>query len=97
LALTADQLYFIAVSVNTTGTTAGPLCVSATTGNTTGRIGVLPKSWPGNLDIDLGFMDGGFAQFAVTNGALPDPAATIAVQAAWTGGFPLFFLDNNNA
>jgi hypothetical protein len=39
----------IAVSVDTVGTTAGMHCMSATTG----RIGVLPQSWPGNLDIDL--------------------------------------------
>ncbi len=36
-------------------------------------------------------------QFAVTSGALPDPAATLAVQGAWTGGMPAFFLDNSNA
>jgi hypothetical protein len=97
LTLSANQLYFAAVSVNTTGTTAGCLCFSPTVAATTGLIGVLPKSWPGNLDIDLGYIDGAFAQFAVTTGALPNPAATIAAQAAWTGGFPLLLLDNNNA
>jgi hypothetical protein len=97
LTLLKDQLYFIAVSVNATGTVAGPLCMSPTIADTTGRIGVLPKAWPGSLTLDSGFMDGGFAQFAVTTGALPNPAATIALQTAWTGGMPLFFLDNNNA
>jgi hypothetical protein len=97
LSLTANQLYFIAVSANTTGTTAGLLCIAPTVAATTGLLGVLPKSWPGSLDIDSGYMSGGFAQFAVTAGALPDPAATIAVQAAWTGGFPMFFLDSSNA
>lgn len=97
LTLSKDHLYFLACSVNTTGTTAGVLCMNATTAATTGQIAVLPKSWPGNLDIDTGYMDGAFAQFAVTTGALPDPAATIAAQAAWTGGMPLFFLDNSNA
>lgn len=97
LALTAGQLYFIAVSVNATGATAGPLCMSTTISDTTGRISTLPKSWPGNLDIDAGYLTGAFAQFAVTAGALPDPAPTIAGQGIWTGGFPMFFLDNNNA
>lgn len=96
LSLSAGQLYLIAVSVNTTGTTAGVGCFSATTG----RIGVLPKSWPGNLDIDLStpIIDPvTLAQFTITGGTLPDPAATIALQAAWTGGMPAIFLDNNNA
>lgn len=95
--LVKDQLYIIAVTVNATGTTAGLLCIGGTISDTTGRIGVLPKSWPGNLDIDSGYIDGAYAQFTVTTGALPDPAATIAAQAVWTGGMPLFFLDNNNA
>src|SRR3990167_1497999 len=93
LALTAGALYFIAVSVDTTGTTAGMHCLSATTG----RIGVLPPSWPGNLDIDLAtpIIDPvAFCQFAVSTGALPNPAATLALQAAWTGGMPAIFLDN---
>jgi hypothetical protein len=93
LTLLADQLYFIAVSANTTGTTAGMLCMSPTIAATTGLIGVLPKSWPGSLAVSSGYIDGGFAQFTVVAGAMPNPAATIAVQAAWTGGFPAFFLD----
>lgn len=98
LALTAGQLYFLAVSVDATGTTPGLLCMSTTISAAgSGQINVLPKSWPGNLDIDLGFITGAMAQFAVTTGALPDPAATIAAQAGWNGGMPLFFLDNNNA
>ena len=92
LTLTTNQLYFIAVSAANTGTTAGILCMGATQAATTGTIGVLPKSWPGSLAVSSNYM-GGFAQFAVTAGALPDPAATIAAQAAWTGGMPLFFLD----
>jgi hypothetical protein len=98
LSLSAGQLYFIAVAVNVTGTTAGLLCVSPTVAATTGLIGTLPKSWPGNLDIDaLAIPPFAFAQFTVTNGALPATAPAIAVQAAWTGGFPAFFLDNSNA
>jgi hypothetical protein len=97
LTLTAGQLYFIAVSVNAVGTTAGCMCMSPTVAATTGLIGVLPKSWPGNLGIDLGYIKNGMAQFAVTTGALPATVPTIAAQAAWTGGFPAFWLDNNNA
>lgn len=97
LTLSKDQLYFIACSVNATGTTAGVLSMGPTIAATTGQIQVLPKSWPGNLDIDVGYMDGGFAQGAVTTGALPDPFPTVAIQSAWTGGMPLFFLDNSNA
>lgn len=97
LSLTAGQLYFIAVSVNVVGTTAGCLCMSPTQAATTGRVGILPKSFPGSLDIDSKHLTGAFAQFAVTAGALPATAPTIAVQAAWTGGFPAFWLDSNNA
>lgn len=93
--LTAGVLYFVAVSVNAVGTTAGCLCIGATTG----RIGVLPTSWPGSLDIDAAspiIQPFAFAQFPVTTGALPNPAATLVARAAWTGGMPAFFLDSNN-
>ncbi len=93
LTLTAGTLYFIAVSVDTTGTTAGIHCMSSTTG----RIGILPTVWPGNLDVDLAtpIVDPiGFCQFAVTAGVLPTTAPTLALQAAWTGGMPAIFLDN---
>jgi hypothetical protein len=97
LSLTADQLYFIAVSVNATGTTAGILAFTPTVAATTGQMTVLPKSFPGSLDIDSKYITGAFAQFAVTTGALPTTAATIATQAAWTGGMPAFWLDSNDA
>ena len=97
LTLTAGQLYFIAVSVNAIGTTAGCLCMSPTQAATTGQVAVLPKSFPGSLDLDSKHLKGAFAQFAVTAGALPATAPTIAVQGAWTGGFPAFWLDSNNA
>lgn len=93
--LTAGELYFVAVSVNAVGTTAGLQCI----GSTTGRIGVLPTGWPGSLNIDLAspiIQPFAFAQFPVTNGALPNPAATLVARAAWTGGMPGFFLDSNN-
>ena len=97
LALTAGVLYFVAVAVDTTGTTAGIAALGPTVAATTGRIATAPQSLPGNLDADAGYLDGYCFQFAVTTGALPDPAATLAAQAAWTGGMPAFFLDNNNA
>lgn len=93
--LAANEIYFIAVAVNATGTTAGCQCHSATIG----RIGVLPIVWPGNLDVNMvspKINAIGFCQFAVASGVLPNPAATLALQAAWTGGMPAFFLDNNN-
>lgn len=97
LTLTAGQLYFIAVSVNATGTTAGIMAIGPTGATVGGTVAILPKSFAGNLDLDLKYLTGAYAQFAVTTGALPDPAATIAAQGIWTGGMPLFFLDNNNA
>jgi hypothetical protein len=97
VSLTKGTLYFLAVSVNATGTTAGVMAVGTTVAATTGQIGVAPTAWPGNLDVDSGIINGGFGQFAVTSGALPNPAATIAAQSAWTGGMPAFWLDNNNA
>lgn len=93
VSLVAGTLYLIAVSVDTVGTTAGMACLSATTG----RIGVLPASWPGNLDIDLAtpIIDPvAYVQFAVTAGALPATLPTLVLQAAWTGGLPAIFLDN---
>lgn len=96
LTLTAGELYFVAVSVNAVGTTAGLLCLGATTG----RIGVMGTAWPGNLDVDLAtpiVSPFCFTQFAVSTGALPTTAGTLAARAAWTGGMPAFFLDANGA
>jgi hypothetical protein len=95
ITLAAGQGYFIAVSANTTGTTSGIKCFGATTG----RIGVLPKNWPGSLDFDSAIvspyaMEG---QFAVTTGALPTTAPTIAVRGTMACGMPAIFLDSNNA
>jgi len=95
ITLAANQLYFIAVSVNTTGTTAGILCFGATTT----RIGVLPKNWPGSLDVDANIVypPSAQGQFAVTTGALVNPANTIAALGTMACGFPAIFLDSNNA
>lgn len=93
LALTGGELYFVAVAVNTTGTTAGPACIGGTVAATTGRIATAPGSLPGNLVLSATLLDSYRFQFAVTAGALPDPAATLDAQAAWTGGMPVFFLE----
>jgi hypothetical protein len=94
LALSAGVVYFIACSVNATGTTAGVGALGTTVAATTGQIATAPESLPGNLQMSLGYFYGYRFQFAVTTGALPNPAAALAAQAAWTGGMPAFFLDN---
>ena len=97
--LEADTLYLLAVSVDTVGTTAGVLAMSATAAATTGVI-TLPTNFPGNLDFNAASpkVDPyGLCQFAVTAGVLPATLPTLVNQAAWTGGMPAFFLDNNNA
>jgi hypothetical protein len=94
LSLSAGVLYFIAVSANTTGVTAGLMSVGSTTTSTAGQINTIPGSMPGNMDFDSNFMSCMFFQFAVTAGAMPTPAATLAAPGAWTGGFPAFWLDN---
>lgn len=97
LTLNAGELYFLACSVNATGTTAGLACLGATSTASIGQIQSTPTGLPGNLSLTAGFQSSYWFQFAVTTGALPDPAPTLALPAAWTGGFPIFFLDNNNA
>ena len=96
LTLTAGQLYFLAVSVNAVGATAGIASMGINNSATAGQIAVLPKSYPGNLDADLGYVKSGYAQFTVVAGALPVTAPVIAAQGLWTGGFPAFWLDNSN-
>ena len=97
--LAADVLYLIAVAVDTTGTTAGILALGPAVAATTGQM-VNPLGWPGNLDFDAAtpkIAPFGFVQFAVTNGLLPTTLPALVNQAAWAGGMPAFFLDNNNA
>jgi hypothetical protein len=94
LALSAGVLYFLACSVNTTGTTAGIGALGTTVAATTGQIATAPEALPGNMQMSLGYFYGYRFQFAVTAGAMPNPAAALAAQAAWTGGMPAFFLDN---
>lgn len=93
LVLAAGQLYFIAVAVNATGTTAGVMAYAAPPVQVFGT----PKGWPGNLDVDAGYVSASYAQGAVTSGALPDPFPTVAAAGAWSNGMPAFFLDNSNA
>ena len=91
--LDANVVYFIAVAVSATGTTAGLLASGTTVGAATGQIQTIPASLPGNLNLTSWKLNSFLFQFAVTSGALPNPAATLAAQAAWTGGMPAFWLD----
>jgi hypothetical protein len=94
LTLTAGTVYFMASAVNATGTTAGPLCVGTTTAATTGQIQSTPAGLPGSLALGSGYVSSYYFQFAVTTGALPATAATLALPAVWTGGLPAYWLDN---
>lgn len=62
--------------------------------------GPATKTWHGKLYAAFGDCDPQqmlrFAQMSGTTGALPDPFPTVASPGNWTGGFPLFFLDNDN-
>lgn len=93
ITLSADTLYYVAVAVSATGYTAGIAACGTTTAATTGQIQTAPQNLPGNLDAD-NYLNGYYAQFAVTSGALPATAPTLAAPAAWTGGMPAFWLDN---
>lgn len=95
--LTAGVPYFLACSVDSTGTTAGVTAFTRTLNSVPMSASVIPTSWPGSLDLDGGIVAAGFFQFTVTAGALPDPAAALALPASWTNGMPAFFLDSNNA
>lgn len=95
--LVAGELYYVAVSVDTTGTVAGIAAQGASLGATTGAIQVEPKAWPGGLDFDRQpplVPPYGYAQATVVAGALPNPGnAPAAPGATWTGGMPAIFLD----
>ncbi len=92
LNLVAGELYFIAVSANAAGTTAGIGALGGTIAAATGQIQAAPGGLPGNLS-PANLTSFRF-QFAVTAGAMPATAGTPTAQAAWTGGMPAFFLDN---
>lgn len=97
LSLVAGTRYLIAVSVNATGTTAGIAAFGPSTAVTTGGQAVVPTSFPGSLDFDSGYLTGSFATATVVTGALPATLGTPAAMGNWTGGFPAFWLDSNNA
>lgn len=98
VSLSANTPYFIAISVNTTGSSAGAITLGTSISAAGGQIQTAPASLPGNMAAATnGYMQSYLFQFAVTNGVLPDPAATLANQANWTGGFPALWLDNSNA
>lgn len=100
IALTKGTQYYIAVATN--DATSGTGALQTTGANVTatqGQIAVAPQNLPGNLDMDVGFTSGLFAQFTVVGGALPGtvPPSSLAAQALWTGNMPAFWLDNNDA
>lgn len=97
LSLAKNTAYFLAVSVRAIGATAG-IMGFATSDATRPMAITLPSAGAGNLALGNNYVGSGYVgQFAVTTGALPNPAATLAVQGGWTGGMPAFFLDNSNA
>lgn len=96
ITLSAGVIYFMATAVNTTGTTAGPVCIGGTTAATTGQIQSTPAGLPGGLSLDSGYLGSYAFQFAVTTGALPTTTPTLALAAAWTGGVPAYWLDAAN-
>ena len=92
--LQADVLYYAAVSVDTTGATAGIVAFGGALAQTTGAIKVVPGSWPGNLIYTAGYVDSAWlGQATVTTGALPNPGNTPVVIGTWAGGMPAIFLD----
>lgn len=94
VSLAANTRYFVAISVNATGTTAGCTAWGGTTAATTGQVNTAPGSLPGSLVMTSNYLQGFSFQFAVTTGALPNPAAALVAPAAWTGGMPAIWLDS---
>jgi hypothetical protein len=95
VSLLKNTAYFIACSVNATSTTQGIAAYTGTTTATTGRVLTAPGSLPGSLALGgTAYLDSFLFHFAVSTGALPAPAATLAAPAAWTGGMPAFWLDS---
>jgi hypothetical protein len=91
LELTAGELYFLAISALSTGTTAGISANGGTVAATTGQIATAPGALPGSLaPVNLSSFR---FQFATTSGTLPATANAPVAQANWTGGMPAFFLD----
>ncbi len=95
--LVAGTLYAIAVGANATGTTAGIGAIGGTTAAATGQIATAPNALPGNLDSDVSDISSYRFQIGVTAGALPATLPSPQAPAAWTGGMPAFWLDNNTA
>lgn len=95
--LAKDVSYFVACSVNTTGTTPGPVCFGGSVAATTGQVQSTPAALPGSLALGAtNYLNTFQFQFAVTTGALPNPAPTLVLPAAWTGGCPAFWLDSSD-
>src|SRR5882724_2778587 len=97
ITLAANTYYFMAVSATASGASPGFICAGQSFSASHPGLQNLPANYPGNLVDSVGIITNQFFQFAVTSGALPDPAATLAVPGTWIGGFPAFWLDNSNA
>lgn len=92
--LDASVLYFCAVSVSSTGSSAALASIGTSISSTTGRINSTPGNLPGSLNPSYANLNNFTFQFSTTSGSLPMIAPTLDVQSAWTGGMPVFFLDN---
>jgi len=92
--LAANTLYFIAVGANATNGTVSIAAMNPGPVTNNPWRQALPSAWPGNLAAGAGFIGTALGEFAVTAGAMPDPANTLAVQGTGTNGMPAFFLDN---
>jgi hypothetical protein len=90
--LAPNTPYIVALSVVSTGTTAG-----LRTGGTPLVYPPLQASTPGALALSVGDHRFWFGQFAVTSGVLPSTLPTLVRGTGWTAGLPLFFFDSNSA
>lgn len=96
-ALAAGTLYWAAVAVNAAGTTAG---IQACLPQNRSPFNGAPNAAPGNLAVTGAAGKTSLfqqAQVTVAAGALPATMPARSAPAAWTGGMPQFWLDNNSA
>jgi hypothetical protein len=97
LSLTAGTLYFISCSVDSTGTTAGILCMGPSVSTeASGQLPDAPQNWPASLDADNDYNNFQLFDIGASTGALPDPAVPSTL-GAWASGMPAFWLDSNNS
>lgn len=97
LNLSAGVPYFIAVGVDAVGADYGPAAFGPNLSPNSGQVQVAPASLPGSLALTSGYLNAYLFQFAVTAGAMPNPANTLTFAASWVGGMPAFWLDSDNS